>query len=118
MAKAALLFVLVTLAACGKSGPRPASPEAAKQAEQLCAAIRASGLARQCSVDDRDLAVDVVIDATDDEAARQACAALAGRLVQRPALPAQMKLRIFSPYRSDKALATCPLHAAAGPSGY
>jgi hypothetical protein len=83
--------------------------------------MQSSGLTKQCAVSGRDESINVVIDSNDDEEARKACAGFAEKMTQETAsLPSQWKLRIFSPYRSDKALATCPMRAspAASPSGY
>ena len=81
--------------------------------------MKETGLTSQCSVSDRDSSVNVVIDTSDDEEARKACGRLAGKMAQLAAnFPARMKLKVFSPYRSDKELATCSLNAAAGSSQY
>ena len=123
MTRVALLFVLLApplwICGCGKSGSQPQNPEAANEANELCAAIREVGLAQQCSVSDRDHSVNVVIDSGDDEEARKACAGLAVKMAQLTAkFSMQPKLKIFSPYRSDKELASCSLNAAASSSQY
>ncbi|MGA8147966.1 MAG: hypothetical protein WB870_10380 [Gallionellaceae bacterium] len=123
MTKASLLFVIAALptviCACGKSGSQPQRPEVANAASKLCAAMKESGLTSQCSVSDRDSSVNVVIDTSDDEEARKACGRLAGKMAQLAAnFPARIKLKVFSPYRSDKELATCSLNAAASSPQY
>jgi ABC-type phosphate/phosphonate transport system substrate-binding protein len=121
--KAALLFVILALptmiCACGKSNSQSKSPEMANDASKLCAAMKETGLISQCSVSDRDSSINVVIDTSDNEEARKACGKLAGKVAQLAAnIPAKMKLEVFSPYRSDKELATCSLNAAANSSQY
>jgi hypothetical protein len=124
MTKAGLQFLILALplsvCGCGKSGTSSRNPETASAMDQLCAAIKETGIAGQCSFSERDNMVNVVIDSGDDEKARRACAGLAARVTKDAAnFSGQgMKLRIYSPYRSDKALATCSLDSAGGSAPY
>jgi hypothetical protein len=103
-----MLVLSLAIAGCGRSqqgAPRQVDTSG------LCPAIQRTGLAAQCEVSVFDSTVHVMIDKDDDEVARNVCAGIAGRIVQQTArLPAQWKLQVYSPYRSDKPLATCPLH--------
>ncbi len=107
------LFVLsLAIAGCGRSQQGSARPgQAAGDTSGLCSAIQRTGLAVQCAVNSGDSTVHVMIANDDDEVARNVCAGIAVRIVQQTArLPAQWMLQVYSPYRSDKPLATCPLH--------
>jgi hypothetical protein len=107
-----ILVLSVAVAGCGRSQQDSArSGQAAGDTSGLCAAIQLTGLAAQCAVNSGDSTVHVMIANDDDEVARNVCAGIAGRIAQQTArLPAQWALQVYSPYRSDKALATCPLH--------
>jgi hypothetical protein len=123
MTRAAFLLTLLVLpeliCACGRSGQQPQAAAATGAAEKLCAALRGTGIALQCSASDRDNAVNVVIDTGDDEAARKTCDKLAGSVAKQAAdFPDKIRLRIFSPYRSDKQLASCSLDGADTSSAY
>jgi hypothetical protein len=119
MTKIALLIVIFALplpfVGCGKSDkqqePIAGVPGAAEDISGLCSSIEESGLAKQCTVNSRDNLASVMIDSFDDEVARDICADIAGKTTQLTArLSGQWKLQVFSPYRSDKPLATCPLN--------
>jgi hypothetical protein len=114
-----LLPVIIALhlapAGCGNSGkqqePSSGKSGAAGDMSSLCSSIEGTGLARQCTVNSREGLVGVMIDSFDDEAARNACADIADKTTQLTArLSGQWKLQVFSPYRSDKPMATCLLH--------
>lgn len=114
LAPAKSLFILfaafaccATLAGCGK----PDTPAAtAAGADKLCAAIKDAGYTQKCSANPLDGTVGIVAGTDDDEAARKLCAAIAGRMKPLGAgVTGQRKLQIYSPYRDDKPLATCPL---------
>lgn len=96
-----------TLAGCGK----PDTPAAtAAGTDKLCAAIKDAGFTQKCSANPLDGTAGIVAGTDDDEAARNLCAAIAGRMKPLGAgLAGQRKLQIFSPYRDDKPLASCPL---------
>jgi len=119
MTRAALLLVILalylTLAGCGNSDKPQESASAKSGAAEdvpgLCSSIVGGGLAKQCTVNSREGLVGVMIDSFDDEVARNVCADIAGKTTQLTAhLSGQWKLQVFSPYRSDKPLATCLLH--------
>ncbi len=124
MIRARLLFATLALpvvvCGCGRSGSPSPSPDLAGDGDQLCAAINLTGLVQKCLISERDNMVDVVVDTGDDEKARRACAGLAKKVTKvAEELSAQgMKMRIYSPFRSDKALATCSLNAADGSVPY
>jgi hypothetical protein len=119
MTRTALLLVMIALylalAGCGNSDKQqePASGKsgAAEDMPGLCSSIVGTGLAKQCTVNSRESLVGVMIDSFDDEVARNACADIVSKTTQQTAhLSGQWKLQVFSPYRSDKPLATCSLH--------
>ena len=118
MTRTALLIMIalqLTLAGCGKSDkqqvPASAKPSAAEDMPGLCSSIVGAGLAKQCTVNSREGLVGVMIDSFDDEVARNACADIAGKTTQLTAhLSGRWELQVFSPYRSDKPMATCLLH--------
>jgi hypothetical protein len=107
-----ILVLSVVIAGCGHSQQDSArSGQAAGDTSWLCAAIQLTELATQCEINSGDSTVHVMIANDDDEAARNICAEITGRIAQQTArLPSQWALQVYSPYRSDKALATCPLH--------
>jgi len=110
-----ILTLLLTITGCGDSDSQkqsaPGMPVTADDTSQLCSSIEGVGLAKQCSVNSRYSAVDVIIDSNDDEVARNICADVAGKMTQLTArFSVPWKLQIFSPYRSDKPMATCLLH--------
>ena len=107
-----ILVLSVAIAGCGRSQQGSArSAQAADDTSGLCPAIQRTGLAAQCAVSASDSTVHVMIASDDDEAARNVCAGIAVRIGQQTArLSAQWSLQVYSPYRSDKPLATCPLH--------
>lgn len=68
-----------------------------------------TNLARQCKVGNSTAVV--VIENDDDEAGREACAKIASSIARVSAkLSGNWQLQIFSPYRSDKQIASCALH--------
>jgi len=119
MTKTALLLAIFTLpltiGGCGNSdsqqGAVPLKSAAADDTSRLCSSIEATGLAKQCTVSSRDSTVHVTIDSFDDEAARNVCADVAKKMGQLTVrFSGQWILQVFSPYRTDKPLATCPLY--------
>jgi hypothetical protein len=118
MNRTALLLVILALylplAGCGNSD-KPQEPASGKSGAAddmagLCSSIVGAGLAKQCTVNSRENLVGVMIDSFDDEVARNACADIANKTTQLAAhLSGQWTLQVFSPYRSDKPLATCLL---------
>lgn len=119
MTKTALLLLILALplplAGCGDPDkpqePASGKPGAADDTPSLCSSIERAGLAIKCAVNGRDSLVDVTIDSFDDEVARNICADIADKTTQLTApLSGQWKLQVFSPYRSDKPMATCSLH--------
>ena len=99
-----LAMLALTLAGCGVS-----HHESAKAETALCTAVMDTGLAKQCTAGNT--MVSVVIESDDDEVAREICAKIA--LEIKPVstkLSGNWQLQIFSPYRSDKQTAACPLH--------
>jgi len=119
MTRTALLLVIIalqlTLAGCGKSEkqqePASAKSGAVEDVPGLCSSIVGAGLAKQCTVNSREGLVGVMIDSFDDEVARNVCTDIAGKTTQLTAhLSGQWTLQVFSPYRSDKPMATCLLH--------
>ncbi len=113
MTKTALLLVIFTLplviSGCGKSAqPNNA---AADDTSRLCSSVVGTGLTKQCTAYTRDSTVHITIDSFDDDAARIACADIANRMAQLTAhFSGKWMLQVYSPYRSDKPLATCPLY--------
>jgi hypothetical protein len=100
---------------CGNSDSQQESvsgkPGAADDTSKLCSSIEGTGLVKQCSVNSRYSEVGVIIDNNDDEVARNICADVANKMTQLTAnFSSSWKLQIFSPYRSDKPMATCLLH--------
>ena len=119
MTKTALLLAIFTLSltiiGCGNSdsqqGPVPPKQAAADDTSRLCSSIEDTGLIKQCTVNSRDHTVHVTIDSFDDDAARNACADITNKMGQQTAhFSGRWMLQVFSPYRSDKPMATCPLH--------
>jgi hypothetical protein len=119
MNRAALLLVILvmplTIAGCGDSDSLQTSvavkPATGEDASKLCAAIEASGLARQCTISSRFNTIGVIIDSNDDEVGRNVCAAIANKFSPLTShFSDHWKLQVFSPYRSDKPMATCPLY--------
>jgi hypothetical protein len=113
MTKITLLLVIFTLplviGGCGKSvQPNNA---AADDTSGLCSSIVVTGLTRQCTAYTSDSTVHITIDSFDDDAARNACADIANRMAQLTAnFSGKWMLQVYSRYRSDKPLATCPLY--------
>ena len=115
-----ILALPLTITGCGNSDSQqestPGKPGAVDDTSQLCSSIEGpglngQGLAKQCVVNSRYSTVDVIIDSNDDEVARNICADVADKMTQLTAhFSVSWKLQIFSPYRSDKPLATCLLH--------
>ncbi len=92
------------LAGCGGSHHESAKAEAA-----ICTAIMDTNLASQCRVENSTAAV--VIASDDDEAGREACAKISSGISMFSAkLTGSWRLAIFSPYRTDKEIASCELH--------
>lgn len=97
-------MLALTLAGCGVSHHEPAKAETA-----LCTAVMDTGLAKQCTAGNT--MVSVVIESDDDEAARETCAKIITEIKPISSkLSGTWQLQIFSPYRSDKQTAACPLH--------
>jgi hypothetical protein len=90
----------------------PEKPRVADDTSQLCSSIvEGSSLAKQCAVNNRYNEVGVTINSNDDEVARNTCADIANKVTKLTAhFSASWKLQIYSPYRSDKPMATCLLH--------
>ncbi len=110
-----IVALLLPLAGCGNSEKQSGSASgkhgAANDMPDLCSAILAAGLAKQCAVNIHDNLVEVTIDSFDDEIARNTCADIADKTAHLTAnLSGQWKLQVFSPYRSDKPMAACFLH--------
>jgi hypothetical protein len=98
-------ILTAVLVGCGNSGTQPATTN------KLCAAIRETGLARQCLINKPSGTIGIVADTEDDQAARTICADIENRI--RPltsGLAGSWELQVFSPYREDKPLAHCTLH--------
>ena len=119
MTKTVLLLAIFTLPmtiiGCGNSdsqqGAVPLKNAAADDTSRLCPSIEGTGLAKQCAVNTRDNTVHVMIESNDDEVGRNICADVANKMAQLTArFSGQWMLQVFSPYRSDKPMATCPLH--------
>jgi hypothetical protein len=113
MKKTALLLVIfalsLSISGCGKSVPL--SGATADDTSRLCSSIVGTGLTKQCAVQTGDSTVHITIDSLDDEAGRDVCADVANRMMQLTAhFSGKWMLQVFSPYRSDKPLATCPLY--------
>ncbi len=97
-------MLALSIAGCGGS-----HHESAKAETALCTAIMDTNLARQCTASGSTAAV--IIESDDDEAARETCAKIASKITAVSSrLSGNWQLQIFSPYRSDKEIATCPLH--------
>ena len=91
-------------AGCGSSQHHSARAE-----EALCTAIMDTNLASQCRVENSTAAV--VIASDDDEAGREACTRISSIISKTSAkLSGSWRLAIFSPYRTDKEIASCSLH--------
>jgi len=100
----AILATPVMIAGCGKSAVED-------DTTKLCTSIEASGLARQCTYSRSFNTVGVIVDSNDDEVGRNVCAAIANRFLPLTShFSDHWKLQVFSPYRSDKPMATCPLY--------
>jgi hypothetical protein len=113
MKRTALLLAIFTLllmiAGCGKSGSLNGA--AADDTSRLCSSITGAGLAKQCAAYTSDGTIHITIDSFDDDAARNVCADVANRMASLTAhFSGKWMLQVFSPYRSDKPLATCPLY--------
>lgn len=102
----AAFALCATLAACSKPDSQPA---ATAQTDKLCAAIKDAGYAKKCSANPRDRTVGIVVDTSDDQAARERCASIASSKPMAAGLGGQWQLQVYSPYRDDKPLAECPL---------
>jgi hypothetical protein len=118
MKKPGLLLILIlplVISGCGNSDPQPGSAPpgsgAADDTSRLCSTIENTGLAKQCIVNSRDSTVHVMIDSNDDQAGRNVCADVSNKISQLTArFSGKWMLQVFSPYRSDKPLAACPLY--------
>jgi hypothetical protein len=111
----AILAMPLTIAGCGDSDSRQTSaagtPATTDDTSKLCLAIEASGLARQCTVSSRFNTIGVIIGSNDDEVGRNVCADIANKFsLLTSHFSDHWKLLVFSPYRSDKPMATCPLY--------
>jgi uncharacterized lipoprotein NlpE involved in copper resistance len=109
-----MLALPLTIIGCGNSdsqqGAVPPKSAAADDTSRLCSSIVATGLTKQCAAYTGDSTVHITIDSLDDEAARNVCADVANRTAQLTAnFSGKWMLQVFSPYRSDKPLATCTL---------
>lgn len=103
--------ICLTLTGCGNSN----NPVSVEETNKLCGTILDTGLTKQCSISNRDNAINIVI-GTNDEAARSLCVDIAGKMQPLTAdLPGQWKLQVFSPYRNDKPLAYCVLSHSVAP---
>jgi hypothetical protein len=110
-----LLSLPVVLPGCGDSkkqqAPTSGKSGAVNDISGLCPTIVGGGLAKLCAVNSRDSVVEVTIDSFDDEVARNACTDIVNKTTRLTAgLSGQWKLQVFSPYRSDKPMATCYIH--------
>ena len=110
-----MLILPLTISGCGNSdsqqGAVPPKSAAADDTSRLCPSIEATGLAKQCAVSSRDSTVRVMIANNDDEVARNICADVVNRVAQQTVhLSGRWMLQVYSPYRNDKALASCSLH--------
>jgi hypothetical protein len=111
----AILAFHFALAGCGDSDKQqaatPGKSGTANDMSGLCAAITGTVLVKQCTINSRDSVIEVTIDSFDDEVARNTCADIVYKTTRLTThMPAMWKLQVFSPYRSDKPMATCPLH--------
>jgi hypothetical protein len=121
MIKIARLYVILALfmmiTGCGNSDSQqesvPGKPSVADVTFLLCSSIvGGSSLAKECTVNNRYSEVGVTIDSNDEGVARNTCADIANKMTKLTAhLSASWKLQIYSPYRSDKPMATCLLHS-------
>jgi hypothetical protein len=111
-----LIFTLpLTIIGCGNSdsqqGAVPLNSAATDDTSRLCSSIETTGLVKQCVVNSPDNSVHVTIDSFDDDAARNVCADVANRMARLTAhFSGHWMLQVFSHYRSDKPMASCPLH--------
>ena len=109
------VVLLAQLGGCGDSEKRHEDSSAkaggTNGMQEICSFVMRERLAGQCVVNGRDNVVEITVDSFDDEVARNACADIAAKTEHLAAhLSGQWKLRVFSPYRSDKSLAACPLN--------
>jgi hypothetical protein len=98
-----LLLATLTITGCGSS------QRSTDDTSRLCPAVMDTNLAVHCAVNGPSVAVTIA--SLDDQVARETCDRLAIKL--RPLtwhLSGAWQLQIFSPYRSDKHTASCPLH--------
>ena len=98
-----LLLTTLAIAGCGSA------QNSTDDTTRLCPAVMDSNLAVQCAINGPSVAVTIA--SLDDQVARETCERLAIKL--RPLtwhLSGAWQLQIFSPYRSDKQTAACPLH--------
>ena len=119
MTRSAIVLVTVALllpfAGCGDSD-RQYEASSGKDGgtndmQEICSFIQREKLAGQCVVDSRDNVVEITINSFDDETARNVCADIADKTEHLTThLSGQWKLQVFSPYRSDKAMAACYFH--------
>lgn len=107
--KTLLLLAMLTLMVSACSDSQQGTDKTGAAADALCPAILNTGLAKQCTVSKS--SVDVVIESDDDEVARETCTKITTEIKPLTAkLAGNWQLQIFSPYRSDKQTAACPLH--------
>ncbi len=107
--KTTLLLAILALMISACSDSKQGADKTGAAADALCPAILKTGLANQCTVNES--TVNVIINSDDDEVARESCAIITAKIKPRTTqLSGAWQLQIFSPYRSDKQTATCPLH--------
>ena len=100
-------LLLATLAISGCSNSQRSTDDTSR----LCPAIVSAGLAKQCTVNSRESAIDVTIDSDDDEVARETCDHIVEKIKPLTSqFSGSWQLQIFTPYRSDKHTASCKLH--------
>ncbi|MGB8516969.1 MAG: hypothetical protein WCD45_03680 [Gallionella sp.] len=107
------IFLLVLLfAGCGETDKHQAAvpQQTVDDAAGLCEILGSNALAKMCRVNPNSNSVDVMIDSSDEQAGRNTCDLIAGKLKPITAeFKASWKLQIFSVYRDDKPLASCDL---------
>lgn len=108
---ALLLLALAMPTAITGCGKTDTPSVAANVADKLCNAIKDAGLTKQCSASTPNSEIGIIIDANDEEAARNLCAKITDSMKPlATSLPGRWKLQIFSPYRDDKPLVACALN--------
>ena len=88
---------------------QPARGDDVENAQRVCSVYEAMGANMTCSIAASDHAVDLLIDATEAEAAAT-CPGLASSMVHLAQMfSRKWKLRIFTPASADEPLAVCEL---------